>query len=177
TLHSTWFTGAVLALSVALAAVLVTILRRGRKTQNADPPLAAAGLFWWACLGLVAGFRYPDLAPLAAVPALLLVPAFLVLFFTEDASRHPWLGGTALAVAAVPAVLLLAPVCRLLDVAAGWAVPAPRLTVAAVSAAIAALVTALLFPHLSLPRRRWLFPAFCVVVAAGLFAAGVFVSP
>jgi hypothetical protein len=83
----------------------------------------------------------------------------------------------ALAVAAVPAVLLLAPVCRLLDVAAGWMVPSPVLSVAAVSAALSALVTALLFPHLSLPRRRWLFPAFCVVVAAGLFVAGVRLSP
>ena len=159
--------------SVALAALLVTLLRGWRKRPTADPELAAAGLAWWALFALVAGLRYPDLAPIVAVPPLLLVPAFLVLFFTENVSRHPWLGGTALALAGVPTVLLLAPACRLLDVAAGWMAPAPRLSVAAVSAGLSALVVALFLPHLSLPRRRWLFPAFFLVVAAGLLVAGV----
>ncbi|MFI5181471.1 MAG: hypothetical protein ACHQPI_08785 [Thermoanaerobaculia bacterium] len=175
--HSGWFMGAVVALSVGFVSLLVTVLRSFRKTPNADFALAAAGLFWWAFFGFVARSLYPDLAPLAALPVLLLIPAFLVLYLTKDVSRHPWLGATALAVAAVPAVLLLAPVCRFLDVAAGWAVPAPRLSVAAVSAALSALVTMLLIPHLSLPRRRWLFPAFCAVAAVGLFGAGVWLSP
>ncbi len=172
-LHAEWFAGAVLALSVALAALLVTLLRGWRKRPTADPELAAAGLAWWALFALVAGLRYPDLALIVAVTPLLLIPAFLVLFFTENVSRHPWLGGTALALAGVPTVLLLAPACRLLDVVAGWMAPAPRLSVAAVSAGLSALVVALFLPHLSLPRRRWLFPAFFLVVAAGLLVAGV----
>jgi len=170
--NAEWFTGAVLAFSIALVAVLLTLLRRWRKTPIADPGLASAGLFWWALSGLVAGLRYPDLAPVAALPALLLVPAFFVLFFTENVSHHPWLSGTALALAGVPAILFVAPLCRFLDVVAGWMAPSPRLSVAALSAGLSALVAALLLPHLSLPRRRWLFPAFFFVVAAGLLVAG-----
>ncbi len=172
TQNAEWFGGAVLAFSIALAAVLLTLLRGWRKTPIADTGLASAGLLWWALLALVTGLRYPDLAPVAALPVLLLVPAFLVLFFTENVSHHPWLSGTALAVAGVPALLLVAPLGRFLDVAAGWMVPSPRLSVAAVSAGLFALVASLLLPHLSLPRRRWLFPAVFLVVAAGLLVAG-----
>lgn len=171
-LHAEWFASAVLAFSVALTVLFLTILREKRKTPTADPGLAAAGLFWWALFGFVAGLRYPDLAPIVAIPALLLVPAFLVLFFTENVSRHPWLAGAALAVAGVPAVLLVAPFCRLLNVVAGWMVPSPRLSVAALSAALSALVTALFLPHLSLPKRPWVFPAFFLVLSAGLLVAG-----
>ena len=167
-----WFGGAVLAFSVALAGVLLTLLRGWRKTPVVDAGLAAAGLVWWALFSLVTGLGYPNLAPVAALPVLLLVPAFLVLFFTENVSHHPWLSGTALAVAGIPALLLVAPLGRFLDVVAGWTVPAPRLSVAAASAGLFALVAALLLPHLSLPRRRWLFPAFFLVVAAGLLVAG-----
>lgn len=173
TLPAAWFTGAVVLLSLALASLFVTRLRASRRTPSADSGLASAGLAWWAFFALVAGFRYPDLAPLAAVPALLLVPAFLVLFFTDDVSHHPWLSGTALAVTALPTVLLIAPVLRLLDVAAGWIAPSPNLSVAALPAAVSALVAALLLPHLSLPKRRWLFPALFFVVAAGLLVAGL----
>lgn len=175
--HSAWFSGGVLALAVAVAAALDVVLRARHETARADLGLAAAGLLWWAILAVVTGFRYPDLAVLAVVPSLLLVPAFLVLFLSGDFSRHPWLQVLALALAAVPAALLLTPVWRLLDVAAGWVAPAPRLSVAAVSAGLGALTAATLLPHLSLPRRRWLFPASCLVAAVGLLVAGVCVTP
>ena len=175
--HSAWFSGGLLALGVAVVAALDVLFRVRRATPRADRGLAAAGLVWGAGLALVAGLRFPDAAYLAVVPAILLVPAFLILFLTDDVSRHPWMQATALAVAAVPAVLILTPVWRLLDVAAGWAAPAPRLLPAAVSAGLGALVAALLLPHLSLPRRRWLFPAFCLVAAAAFLVLGARLSP
>jgi hypothetical protein len=175
--HSAWFSGGVLALAVAVAAALGVVLRARRGAAQADPGLAAAGLLWWTILAVVTGFRFPDLAVLAVVPSLLLVPAFLVLFLTGDPSRHPWLQALALALAAVPAALLLTPVWRLLDVAAGWAAPAPRLSLVAVSAGLGALAAATLLPHLSLPRRRWLFPVFCLLAAAGLLVAGARLTP
>ncbi len=177
TAHSAWFSGGVLALAVAVVAALDAILRRRSEAVPADTGLAAAALLWWAILAIVTGFRFPDLAPLAVVPALLLVPAFFVLFLLEEPSRHPWLQALALAVAAAPAALLLTPAWRLLDVGAGWAEPAPRYFVAALSAGLGALLAATLLPHLSLSRRRWLFPVFCLAAAAGLIAAGARLTP
>ena len=175
--HAAWFAGGVLALAVAVVAALDVLVRSRRSAPRADHGLAAAGLVWCAFLALVAGLRFPDAAYPAVGPAILFAPAFLVLFLMDDGSRHPWLQATALAVAAVPAVLLLTPVWRLLDVASGWAAPAPGLLRAAVSAGLGALLAALLLPHLSLPRRRWLFPAFCLVVSAALLAVGATVTP
>ena len=175
--HSAWFSGGVLALAVSVTAALDVFLRGRRSSASADHGLAAAALFWWAILAAVSGFRFPDLAPLAVVPALLLVPLFLVLFLLEDPSRHPWLQTLAVALVAVPAVLLLTPVWRLLDVAAGWVAPAPRYFIAAVSAGLGAFLAATLLPHLSLSRRRWVFPAFCLVAAVGLLAAGARLTP
>ncbi len=177
TAHSAWFSGGVLALAVAVVAALDAILRRSSEVAPADTGLAAAALLWWAILAVVTGLRFPDLAPLAVAPALLLVPAFLVLFLLEVPPRHPWLQALALAVAAAPAALLLTPAWRLLDVGAGWAVPGPRYFVAALSAGLGALLAATLLPHLPLPRKRWLFPVFCLAVAAGLVAAGARLTP
>jgi hypothetical protein len=177
TAHSAWFSGGLLAFAAAVVAALDVLLRSRRRTPRADASLAAAGLTWAALLALVAGLRHPDAAYLAVVPAVLFVPAFLVLFLTDDVSRHPWMQATALAVAAAPAVLLLAPVWRLLDVVSGWVAPAPRLSLAAVSAGLGAFIAALLLPHLSLPRRRWLFPAFCLVVGASLLVLGARLTP
>ncbi|MGE5346598.1 MAG: hypothetical protein ACM3JH_11640, partial [Acidithiobacillales bacterium] len=177
TAHSAWFSGGALALAVAVTAALDAILRRRSGAVAADTGLAAAALLWWAIVAVVTGFRFPDLAPLAVLPALLLVPAFLVLFLLEEPSRHPWLQALALALAAGPTALLLTPAWRLLDVGAGWAVPAPRYSVAGLSAALGALLAATLLPHLPLSRRRWLFPVFCLATAVGLLAAGARLSP
>ena len=175
--HAAWFSGGVLALGVTIVAALDVVLRARRAAPRADPGLATAGLIWGAVLALVTGLWFPQAAYLAVVPAILFVPAFLVLFLTDDVSRHPWMQATALALAAVPAVLLLTPIWRLLDVASGWVAPAPRFLPAAVSAGLGALVAALLLPHLSLPRRPWLFPAFCLVIAASLLVLGARLSP
>jgi hypothetical protein len=177
TTGSAWFSGAVLALAVGVTAALDAVVRTRRAAAPADHGLAAAALLWWAILGVVAGFRFPDLAPLAVVPALLLVPAYLVLFLLDEPSRHPWLQSLALALAAVPAALLLTPVWRFLDVAAGWSAPAPRYPVAALGAGLGALLAATYLPHISLPRRRWISPVACLAVAAGLLAAGARLIP
>jgi len=140
--HSAWFSGGLLALGVAVVAALDVLFRVRRATPRADHGLAAAGLIWGAGLALVAGLRFPDAAYLAVVPAILLVPAFLILFSRTTSPGNPWMQATALAVAAVPAILILTPVWRLLDVASGWVAPAPRLLPAAVSAGLGALVAA-----------------------------------
>jgi len=177
TAHAAWFSGAVLAFTVAVVAALDVLLRAWRKTPLSDAGLATAGLIWWSVAGLLTAFRDPASAHLFVAPSLLIVPAFLVLFLTEEAARHPWLQASALALPAVAAILVLTPIWRLVDIAAGWSFPAPQLSLAAVSAGLGAFVAALLLPHLSLPRRRWLFPLFCLVVTAGVVVAGARLTP
>lgn len=172
--HSAWFSGGVLALAVGVIAASDAV--RWRAAPD-DHGLAAAALFWWVLLAAVTGFRYPDLAPLAVVPALVLVPSFLVLFLLDEPSRHPWLQALALALAAVPAALLLTPVWRLLDVAAGWTLPAPRYSFAGLGTGLGAFLAVTLLPHLPLPRRRWLIPLLCLAAAAGLLTAGARLTP
>jgi hypothetical protein len=137
---------ALFAAAVALAADAV--IRRG---GAADAPLASAGLLVWALASLVTGFSFPALSGAVIWPLLLLVPAFLTVFLLHEPARHPWLRAAALAVAAVPAILVLTPpyvfLSGLVTTAAGVSVFVPGALAGFLFAALFALL-----PHA--PRRR-----------------------
>jgi hypothetical protein len=136
---------ALLAAGVALAAD--AFVRRGRAS---DASLASAGLLVWVLASLATGFAFPAMSAVVVWPLLLLIPAFLVLFLLHEPARHPWLRAAALAVAAVPAILVAAPPFALasgLVTAAGVSVLFPGALAGFLFAALFALL-----PHA--PRRR-----------------------
>ncbi len=139
------------ALSVFFAVVVALVadaaVRRGKAT---DPSLASAGLLVWALASLATGALYPSLEGVLVWPLLLLVPAFLVVFLLNQPSRHPWLRAAALAVAAIPAILLATPPYVLVSglvTSAGVSVFVPGALAGFLLAALLALL-----PHA--PRRR-----------------------
>jgi len=136
---------AVGAAAVALAADAV--IRRGRAS---NPSLASAGLLVWALASLAAGFSYPAMSAFVVWPLLLLAPAFLVLFLLHEPARHPWLRAAALAVAAVPAMVVLTPPFALMSglvTSSGVSLLLPGALAGFLFAALFALL-----PHA--PRRR-----------------------
>ena len=136
---------ALLAAAVALA--VDAVIRRGKGSHAS---LASAGLLVWGLASLAAGFSFPASSGVVAWPLLLLVPAFLALFLLHEPARHPWLRAVALAVAAVPAILVATPPYVFLSglvTAAGVSVLLPGALAGFLFAALLALV-----PHA--PRRR-----------------------
>ncbi len=136
---------ALFAVAVALAAEAVV-----RRRQASDASLASAGLLVWALASLATGFAFPAMSAVVVWPLLLLVPAFLVLFLLHEPARHPWLRAAALAVAAVPAILVAVPPFALVSgLVTGAGVPVffPGALAGFFFAALFALL-----PHA--PRRR-----------------------
>jgi hypothetical protein len=146
-----------LAVTVAASALLVVRLRR----RTEVPALAAGACAWWVLLAVLTAAFLPGISFLFSWP---LVSAMLGLALLPDTSGPPtpsWRWLAALALSAVPPLLIVAPLVHLTFVGL-------TLRLAAVTALLAALLCGLLIPllHALTAKRAW--PVAATALAAGL---------
>lgn len=158
------------ALTVALTSAVYALLRRRVGVEDA----AAGALLWWVALSAATCLLMPGASYLFTWPLLFsLAPLWLALRMRGSEGGSPWERPSpsllfALAVGAVPGVVLLAPL--LYQVYTGLTLE--RIWVVAL---LAVMSLSLLVPHLSLVARpyRWLLPGISALACAGLLAAAL----
>ena len=163
-LAAAWF-----VMAAAVAGFLDAALRNRRGLGDAALPSGA--LLAWMIASLAAGYAFPEVSPAVVWPLLLLAPAFLVLFLLHTPAHHPWLRTAALTVAAIPAVLLAAPLYVVVT-----SLPGRTGLEAAVAAALSAFFLSAFLSSLPLVSRRWIPPAVAALVALALLGAAAVVK-
>lgn len=153
---------AFVALVVAVMAGLAALLLRKLRAEN----LAMGALGVWTALMLLSSVALPGVSYLFTWPLLAALLAALWRLANDADRAAPRSRAAALALAAVPGLLLLTPAAYLLFALLG-------LSVAGASLILVPLLCGLLLPHLAaLPgRARALLPAGALLLSAGLIVA------
>ncbi|MFP5264026.1 MAG: M20/M25/M40 family metallo-hydrolase [Blastocatellia bacterium] len=156
------------ALAIAVTSSLYIWFQRKTSTAN----LAAGALVWWLLLVILSALYLRGGSYLFTWPLLFSLPAFALLLSGGD-GRGDGRQASAktlliLSACALPALILLAPIIRLLFAAL-------TITMAAAVTVFVVLLLGLLVPHLALiaSPKRWLLPVLAAAVCVAFIAAGI----
>ncbi len=159
---------------LALVALVVAVLAGAygwlvRKLRSENVALGALGL--WTALMLLSSVYLPGFSYLFTWPLLAALLGALWRLCSAGSPAGPWSSAGALALAAIPGIVLLTPAAYLLFTMLGLA--QGPLPVAGVSLALVPLLCGLLLPHLAaLPGgARRLVPGGMLLLSAGLIVA------
>ncbi|HVG18162.1 MAG TPA: M28 family peptidase [Blastocatellia bacterium] len=155
----------------ALAVAVTSALYVWFRTKTATANLVAGALLWWLLLVIFSGLYLRGGSYLFTWPLLFSLLGFA--FFLSADDERPASAKTVAIVSAcaLPGLLLLAPIIRLLF-------SALTLSMAAVVSVFVVLLLGLLIPHLGLMAspKRWLLPILSAAVCLIFVAAGILIN-
>ena len=160
------FWGGFASLTVAATAALYNGFRRAIRLAD----LAVGALLWHLLALLLTSILFPPASFGATWPLLCSLLGLAALFALGDQPPRRWHRGAALALSAIPAMLIAAPAVSGVTLVAGLLLP-PAVPVFAL---VLVLVLGLLLPQLALIARphRWALPGALAALGLGLVLTG-----
>ena len=136
----------------------------GRRIRVAN--LAAGALVWWLLSTVLTGMFFPPASFGVVWPLIFSLLGLGTLFLLGDRSTRPLMRFAALALTAVPAILVYAPAIHGMTLIAGLLLT----PIVPVFGVVIALLLGLLIPHLDLIARpnRWILPSGAAFIGLGL---------
>ena len=165
--NSGFYQVAFVALAIAVTAALYALCSSRVRVQH----LAVGALLWWMLFLVFATVFLRGGSYLFTWPLLFTLPGLYIWFASPPREIIPAKTLTILAAGAIPAVILFAPLVKILFDA---------LTLRMSSAAVIPLVwlLGLLVPQLSVKSapRKWVVPGFALLISIGFIVAGSFTA-